>query len=171
MKRFLMAAVVALSATGAFAKTYAVSGKADWQAVGEPGFLKINGEGGQVFGSAEQAGDNKVTGVFTVKLANYTTGMGLRDEHMKTKYLEIAKFPEATLKLKPWVPTASDSPFTGDLTLKGVTKPVTGVASFADGKFKATFKVVTADYPIGVPSHLGVTMAKDVTVTVEGTAK
>ena len=35
----------------------------------------------------------------------------------------------------------------------------------------ATFKVSLADYPIGVPSFLGVTVAQDVTVHVAGASK
>src|SRR5579863_3203967 len=39
-------------------------------------------------------GDNIV---ITVPLANLTTGISLRDRHMRDKYLEVQKFPTATL--------------------------------------------------------------------------
>ena len=37
--------------------------------------------------------------VITVPLANLSTGIGLRDHHMKEKYLEVQKYPSATLTI------------------------------------------------------------------------
>jgi hypothetical protein len=60
----------------------------------------------------------------------------------------------------------------GKLTLKGVTKPVTGKASYTGGKLKAFFTVNIKDFPsIGVPSHLGVTVANTVDVEVMADVK
>ncbi len=166
----------------AHAASYDVTeGKVEWTATGTPGFLKINGTGGKLVGHADTDAAGKVSGKFTVALADYTTGMSLRDKHMKEKYFDVAcsnlgpppatcDNATATLTLDAWTPTKDASTFTGKLTMKGESKPIGGQASFNDGKLKATFDVVITNYPkIGVPSYLGVTVAKDVAVTVEGT--
>lgn len=135
-----------------------VEGTVRFAAKGNPGFLRIDGEGGKVQGSVTEDAGN-TTGELTVELKDFKTGISLRDEHMRDKYLEVAKFPLATLKLK----SVTGETWTGDLTLKGVTKPVSGKVS-ADKI--ATFKVNLEEYPIGVPSYLGVTVAKEVEVVV-----
>src|SRR5215468_4263304 len=38
---------------------------------------------------------------FTVPLAGLQTGIGLRDRHMREKYLQVDKYPDAVLEL-PW---------------------------------------------------------------------
>ena len=173
MKKYLLAALMFAAQASCSEYVYAgtVTGSATWQAVGNPGFLRINGEGGKVEGVTKDEG-GKTSGVFKVKLADYTTGMGLRDTHMKDKYLEVAKFPYAVLTLDPVVATEAEFKWTGKLELKGETKPVSGVATYKAGKLSATFAVSIKDFPaIGVPSHLGVTVADVVNVTVEGEAK
>lgn len=167
--KFLLVAALALFAQHADAGD--VKGKVQWQAVGTPGFLKINAEGGEFKGHVEAGKDGKVSGQFTCALAFFKTGIDLRDEHMRDRYLEVQKHPEAKLKLDPWTPTSGESEWTGTLTLKGVTRPVKGVANYVEGHLIASFVVNVSDYPIGVPSYLGVTMAKEVTVTVEGDVK
>ena len=163
-----------LAMSAPYAEAYEIAaGKVSWLAVGKPGFLKITGEGGKLQGRAEAGADGKVSGTFTVKLADYTTGMDLRDKHMKEKYLEVAKHPEASVTVTGWTPTVAESPFVGTLTLKGETKPVRdGKASLREGKLHAAFHVLLSDYPaVGVPSHLGITVAEDVTVEVEADVK
>jgi len=142
-------------------------------ATGKPGFLKIRGEGASLSGAATDEG-GKLSGSFKVALSALKTGIDLRDEHMKEKYLETGKHPEASLTLDPiavdLAKGGDDLAFTGKLTVKGVEKPVSGTFDLEpekDGavKGKAVFKVVIEDYPIGVPSHLGVTVAESVEVT------
>ena len=58
--------------------------------------------------------------------------------------------------------------WTGKLTLKGETKPVSGTGSLKGDTITANFKISLSDYPaIGVPSWLGVTVEKDVLVKAE----
>lgn len=140
-------------------------------ATGKPGFLKIRGEGSTAKGSAK-IDDGKLTGVFEVALAPFKTGIDLRDEHMHGKYLESAKFPVAKLVIDPLAVKAgaSDYDFAGKLTLKGVEKPVQGKLELDLGADKATgkasFEVKLSDFPVGVPSHLGVSVAETVQVEV-----
>ena len=61
------------------------------------------------------------------------TGIGpveLRTTHMREKYLEVEKFPEAKLVIKDLdIKSGAKVPFKGNLTLHGVTKELTGEAS------------------------------------------
>ena len=135
-------------------------------AVGNPGFLTIKGSGGKLAGSLlEEKG--KMSGTLTVNLNDLDTGIDLRNKHMKEKYLETAKFPKALLDVKDLSSADGDHEFAGKLTLKGVTKPVTGKYTVKEKAMTAEFKTSLKDFPIGVPSYLGVSVAEDVTVTVE----
>lgn len=142
-------------------------------AIGKPGFLKIRGEGAQLNGTATINGE-KLTGDFKVSLAALTTGIDLRDEHMKNKYLDVAKFPEAALVLDPVTISTGDNeyPFTGTLTIKGESKAIAGTLSLdltaASASGSAEFKIKIGDYPaIGVPSHMGVTVAESVEIVAK----
>ena len=149
------------------AKTFEqAEGTVEWHAIGSPGFLKIDGKGGKVEGPVMMNADGKITAHFTVDMTAFTTGMSLRDKHMRDKYLEVGKFKDAFFDLDPWTLTADSSQFKGKLTIKDVAKPVFGTAVYREGTLKAEMEIHLSDWPIGVPSHLGVTVAEDVTVNV-----
>jgi len=140
----------------------------NWTAIGTPGFLRINGSGGAAEGKIDVT-DSKASGSLSVKLADYTTGLDLRDHHMKEKFLETNKFPTATLLINAQAFTpGKESTISGDLTIKGATKPVKVAFTLSGKSLSAKFKLSIKDYPaIGVPSHLGVTVADEVGVTVD----
>lgn len=150
---------------------YTLAGDVVWHAVGSPGFLKIDGKGGTVDGQAWVGGDGIATGHFTVDPAGFKTGLELRDKHMKEKYLEVAKWKDAFFDLDAWKVTTTSSQFGGKLTIKGVTKQVFGTAVFDGKTLKADFEIDLSDFNVGVPSHLGVTVAKTVTVEITASTK
>lgn len=99
-----------------------------------------------------------------VPIANVRTGIAALDEHlMKADFFDAAKFPKATFVstgVKADGPTSAE--ITGNLTIKGVTKPVTLDADFygagkapamAGGKenvgFVATATVKRSDFNMG----------------------
>jgi polyisoprenoid-binding protein YceI len=172
MKKYVVFILSLLSAV-AFADTYTFqkgNNKVDWTAVGTPGFLRINGEGGYAVGVLNAVG-GKVSGTLAVPLDAYKTGIALRDEHLKKKYMETGKYPEAKMVIKdqPYV-EGKEGILMADLTLKDTTKPVKVYFTVTGKKVAARFKVSIKDFPsIGVPSHLGVTMADEVEVKVDGT--
>ncbi len=97
----------------------------------------------------------------TADMTAITTNNGGRDGHLKKEDMfNVEKFPTMTFKSTKITKTA-DKKFTlaGDLTLKGVTKPVTldltylGAATGRDGKklagFKATGTVNRKDFGVG----------------------
>jgi polyisoprenoid-binding protein YceI len=112
--------------------------------------------------------------VIVVSLANLTTGIGLRDQHMKNRYLEVARYPESTLTIARSalkLPSGgerveADAP--GTLQLHGQTRPVSvhyqatrdGDAFAAAGRFR----VDMTEFGVNVPSYLGVTVKPDVDV-------
>lgn len=156
----------------------AKSKKVTFIAVGNPSALKIEGVGQDLSGSLTKDGA-AFSGEAKLKIETIDTGMNLRNKHMKEKYLEAEKYPEAILKLKklPWGPAddkdfaATEGPFEGDLTLHGVTKPVTGKAKVerANGVLTAnvTFTTEIPDYKVEIPSFMGITVAKSVDVIVD----
>ena len=112
-------------------------------------------------------------------LDTLATGIGMRDQHMKEKYLEIAKFKSAVLRLKQielpgavFVP-ASGTKVTreGWLTLHGIEKPVQVEMSFERNgervKCVSKFKVKLSDHEIAIPSFSGITVANEVDIVAE----
>jgi polyisoprenoid-binding protein YceI len=151
----------------------AFSGAADthvgFEASGPAG-LKITGTTSDLT-ATEDSGNV----VLTVALGNLTTGIGLRDQHMRDKYLEVPKFPATTLVVARSaiaVPTsgqksAGDAP--GTLTLHGQSHPVTvHYDSKGDGGGVVThgsFRINMNDFGITVPTYLGVTVKPEVDVS------
>lgn len=151
-------------------------GKVQFHAVGRPSMIKINGEGKGPNGKLSVDG-NKITGDLTVDLKTLSSGIDMRDEHMKDKYLEVGKYPTATLHLtqvtlpEKWTaqsPETKDGKFKGDLTLHGVTKPIDGTFEISgqpgDLGAKAAFTVDISQFNVTIPSYLGITVKNEVPV-------
>ncbi len=156
-----IAASAALSSPSDAHVTFQASGPAGLKIEGSTPDLNVSDEG--------------ATLAIDVPLANLATGIALRDHHMKEKYLEVPKYPSATLliarsalKLPPPGATVElDVP--GTLKLHGQSHPVTvhydakgeTTAFSAHGKFRLNM----GDYGITVPTYLGVTVKPEVDVT------
>lgn len=138
----------------------------EFLAIGSPGFLKIHGTGGKAEGKLAVK-DGKASGELTCQLSDFDTGIALRNEHMRDKYLEVKKHPKAVLKVDSLSVSEGENDLTGTLFIKGVGKPAKGKYTVKGSTLKAEMNVKVSDYPIGVPSYLGVTMAEDVKVTVD----
>ena len=168
---FVFMTAIALSETGhAAGTTYQVTaGDAQFKAVGKPGFLRINGEGGKPTGTLSNDGKN-TTGEFRCDIEPFHTGIDLRDKHMKEKYLETGKYPQALLSLKEYALGAGERPFKAALTLHGVTRDIEGTAEAKshDNRWTigADFKINLKDFTIDIPSFAGVTVAELVNVHV-----
>ncbi|MBC7456750.1 MAG: YceI family protein [Bdellovibrionaceae bacterium] len=152
-------------------------GKVRFLAVGKPAMIKIVGEGTGPHGDLTIA-DDKLQGTLTIDMKMLTTKIDLRDEHMKNKYLEVEKYPTSTitfknysLKLASLTPIAIEQPFTADLQLHGVTKPVVGTIKFSKEILTvtgvATFKIKVTDFMDTLPSYAGIKIADDIEVTVD----
>ena len=84
-----------------------------------------------------------------------STGVGLRNHHLKSEeqWLNTDKYKEITYKSRKIEKGANGFKAIGDLTLKGVTKPVeipfTFTPSGEGGLFKGQFTIKREDYSCG----------------------
>jgi len=176
MQRHTRLWVIAVSSTVLMASAVghaALSGPADprvlFQCSGPAG-LKIEGTTTEL-AVAEDGGNVSIT----VPLANLTTGIALRDRHMKEKYLEVQKFPAATLTMarsairfpRSGEPASADAP--GTVTIHGQTRPVTvhydAKSDGASLAVRGSFHINMNEFGITVPVYLGVTVKPDVDVS------
>jgi len=127
-------------------------------------------------GSVTAAGSAALEGNFAVDLRTLDTGIGLRNDHLRDRYLEVNRGPgydTATVShidlsgVDPHAPDGKGS-FTGLLTLHGVTKPIAGSVDVrqarGDLRIKASFPVNLSDYGIPAPRYLGVGVANTVRI-------
>lgn len=119
--------------------------------------------------------DGKVA--VTVKLGAVDTGIGLRNRHMREKYLETAKYPttelvvaKSALKLPAADGQETSGQAEGSYTLHGVTKPRTftykvrrtGSQLHVTGAIHVNF----SEHGVATPDFLGATVRPDVDVDV-----
>jgi polyisoprenoid-binding protein YceI len=138
---------------------------------GGPGGLNIHGKTSDLT-TSEGGGKVKVV----VALGGLSTGINLRDQHMRDTYLEVAKYPNATVEVQrkklqfPSKQSSSDGHVPGSMTIHGVTKPVTldytarlrGDKIAVDGSTKIDMR----DFGINVPKYLGVGVDPNVSINV-----
>lgn len=150
--------------------------KVTFLAVGRPSMLKIHGTA-----SAGPAGELKVEGGqlrgdIDMDMDKLDTGIDLRTQHMKDKYLHVKEHPKSRLTLTDApvdagfatsLTNSGEKPFKGKLLLHGKEQDVTGTYTAKDGQVQAKFPIKLSDFAIDIPSYLGVTVADMVDVAVE----
>jgi polyisoprenoid-binding protein YceI len=112
---------------------------------------KVRGNFGAFEGAitiADNLADSNVSA--TVQMSSINTGDEGRDGHLKTgDFFDVEQFPTMTFVSKGLSVDGDEGKLSGDLTLHGVTKPVTfdvefeGVSSDPWGNTKAGFSAVT----------------------------
>jgi polyisoprenoid-binding protein YceI len=156
-------------ASVALAKLSAGSGTAKFTASG-PGGLRIEGSTEGV-----TVDDRGAEIVIVVPMSALSTGISLRDKHMKERYLETGKFPKAELHVKRDTIQALSGGATsgnvdGMLQLHGVEKHVATsyVASKSGDEYAVTAKmdIDMREFGIEVPSYLGMSVKPNITVNV-----
>lgn len=159
------------------------TGSVAFHAVGRPSAIKINGTGAAPKGAVSWGSDGKVSGELALDISSLDTGISMRTNHMKEKYLEVEKFPQSKLTLTEVnLPAAdfgkdfseSSIPFKGNLSLHGVSKPVTGTAKIeqkgTNVSVHAEFTIKITDYQIPIPVFAGITVADEVSLVIEASA-
>jgi polyisoprenoid-binding protein YceI len=159
-------------------------GDVSFRAIAKPGSVKINGTGATPTGKFNLSAGSKadavqVTGVSEFDLTSLDTGIGLRTEHMKKKYLQTDQFPKASLKITSiGIPSAKlgqeinedKASFDGILTLHGKDGPVHGTMEIhgkpAQWDMTTHFDLKLTDFSIEVPTFMGITVNDQVDVTV-----
>lgn len=136
-----------------------------------PGGLKIVGTTSEL-----TTLDDGQTVTVTVTLTHLSTGIDLRDRHMREKYLETPTYPTAVLTVPraslalptPGATQAAD--LQGTVTIHGQTRPSAFhyAATSANGTYRVDAKlhVNMHDFGIVVPSYMGVTVKPDVNIDV-----
>ncbi len=124
--------------------------------------------------------DDGQTITVTVALAHLTTGIELRDKHMRERYLEVQAYPTTTLTIPraslsipaPGATQTGDPPAT--VTLHGQTRPASFHYSATNEggnlRVDATLHLNMRDFGVTVPTYLGVTVKPDVDIDVHFTA-
>ena len=124
--------------------------------------------------------DDGKTLFITVPLGRLTTGLALRDRHLREKYLHVGQYPNAELSvdralLKPPVSGAVSAEAKGTLKIHGKTKALS--VRYSAKKNGAAIQVMGSlrldirDFGIEVPSFLGVTVKPEVDIAVTFSAK
>ncbi len=144
----------------------------------ESSFTAVGPAGLKIVGTTRdgRVQDDGTTVKVTVPLSNLTTGISLRDKHMREKYLQVGTYPDAELEVartalsvpKPGAESAADVP--GVLRLHGQNKSVTvHYSAKRDGDtmhVNGTVHFNMNDFGIEVPKYLGITVKPDVDVQV-----
>ena len=119
------------------------------------------------------------TGALRVALETLDTGIGLRNEHLRSTYLELDRGPEFRAAVLSGIvldepPAAGDSrhetAFSGTLTLHGVQRAVAGEAELRrrNGRMQveAEFALSLDAFDIPPPRYLGIGVRDTIEVTV-----
>jgi polyisoprenoid-binding protein YceI len=128
--------------------------------------------------TASPTGSSAFDGSLAVDLRTLDSGITLRNEHLRTTYLEVDRRPDyqtatvSAIDLKGLNRDAPDGKgsFTGSLTLHGTTKAVGGTVDVhraGDGlQVKVSFPVSLSDFGIREPRYLGIGVNNTVQVQV-----
>ncbi|HTE23326.1 YceI family protein [Flavitalea sp.] len=115
---------------------------------------------------------------FSAPMKAFEFKKGLMQEHFNENYVESDKYPNSTFKgkitnnadIKYGTPGTYDANVEGDLTIHGVTKPVSAKAklniSAKDIEAGTSFTVLVADYNISIPSLVADKISKSVQINV-----
>ena len=113
-----------------------------------------------------------------IEAVSIDTGNQKRDDHLRSAdFLEVAQFPAFSFKSTSWKKTGEDAyDVAGDLTIKGVTKPVVlKVTSLGFGPgsggaqlsgWEATTRINKKEFNVKDPPMLDAALGDDVTVVI-----
>lgn len=157
--------------------------KVEFFIIGKPSMLKINGTGAKLYGFASIT-ENVLNANVGVPLKNLTTGIELRDEHMKNKYLDVEKYPYAILKILnadlgknilSGPGEIKNLKTKGQLKIRGITKDVDIDLSLSFNEksisIDATTKFLITEFGIEIPSYMGIKIADEVIVITSAQLK
>lgn len=133
------------------------------------GFTGVGPAGLKIVGSTTELSieDDGKSVTVSVPLKNLTTGIALRDRHMREKYLQTEQYPtaeltvdRATLKFPSGGETSGDA--TGTLKLHGTSRPIafhyTATPVAAALNVSGSARININDFGVVIPKYLGVTM-------------
>jgi polyisoprenoid-binding protein YceI len=185
MKNVLSLLFVALISTSAFAQTSwnvdNAHAKLAFSTV-HLGISDVSGHFNEFDATIVAAEEDFSDAVFelTVKVASIDTEVGMRDDHLRSPdFFEVEKYPEMTYKSTSIKKAGQDRyTLTGDLTLHGVTKPVTmelwyrGTIENQQSKaitsgFQVTGTIKRSDFNVGPKFPFGM-ISDEVAIQADG---
>ncbi len=116
-------------------------------------------EGKIVKGSGDHVSADKLV----VELDKVKTGISMRDGHMREKYLDTKKYPNATMTDM----VGDGGKFKGKLTVRDKTKDVEGTYKIEGETAKAEFEIKVSDFGISPPNYHGVGLEDGVKLHVD----
>ncbi|NLF91171.1 MAG: polyisoprenoid-binding protein, partial [Corynebacterium marinum] len=145
---------------------------------------KVRGNFEEFEGSAVVDQANPAASVVkaVIKTASVNTGNADRDGHVRgDDFFAVEQFPEMTFESTSFDISGQSGTVTGDLTLKGITKPVTldvevfGVEEDPFGNvrigFEASTKINRKDFGVDFQAPLGsggVLVSEQITIQIDG---
>jgi len=129
---------------------------------------------GEVAARADQPGS--IDGALHVNLQTLSTGIGLRDRHMRENYLEVQKGPDyatATLEDIRVERLQGTSTLKGTLRLHWQKREITGTAVMKEQggriRVQAQFPLKVSEFEIPKPTYLGVGVRDEIEIKVNMT--
>ena len=118
----------------------------------------------KVTGNATLEGKKYSAKNIVVDMSSLSTGLELRDEHAKNKYLDIKKYPEAVLVTA----TGENGTGEGKLKYRNQEKPIKGTYKVLSGgkAIQADFKIKLSDYDIKGINYKGIGVDDEVKLEV-----
>jgi polyisoprenoid-binding protein YceI len=116
----------------------------------------------KIKGSAKVSGSQAVAEGVLIDLKSLTTGISLRDKHLKDR-LNVEKFPIAKL-IKA---EGNGGKGTATLEIKGQKHQVSGTYEVKGGQLRAQFVMKMSDLGINDVRYMGVGAKDEVTVSIE----
>lgn len=175
MKALLLLALIPALSQAAIPLKGTPDGSVNFLAVGKPSALKIHGKASGPEAKLNLEG-TKLTGFAEFDMNKLDTGINLRNEHMKEKYLQVKEHPKAKLTLTDaavdpafatTLTNGGEKPFKGKLQLHGQERDVEGTYTAKNGLVQAKFQIKLTNFGIEIPSYLGITVAELVDVNVD----
>ena len=154
------------------------AGKLDFYDVGNPGAVSVHGKSSSLAGTFF-LDSGELNGELRVPSDSFTTGLKLRDHHLKQNVFESSKFPDIFLKITslkvPAEPGKHEKlPFMASLHLHGVIKKVMGLADITltekNMKLSAHLDIKLSDYGITPPEFKGMQMKYAIKIHATGIA-
>ena len=171
MKKLLIVITNILSLSIA-ANMKLIKSETNFSATGKPAFIKANGNA-PLTKAIFQLLDNKLSGMAEVDLRKLDSGIELRDEHLKKKYLHTDKFPVATLVIPKQKVDISGkmNKLKATLNFHGAKNEILLDTSIEKSGNKlsviSNFKILLTDYAVTLPSFQGITAADKVKLRVK----
>ncbi len=119
------------------------------------------GKSENVSGQISLLPDSSIAGSnIGVSLDTFTTGIGLRDKHMKETYFETQKFPSAVASIVQ----AANGKFKANLKIRETEKVIEGTYKISGSDVQLEFQTRMSDFKIKKASYMGVGAENEVKV-------